>query len=154
MCRHFGVLRSVGQSMLSRAISGGGESGFPRGSRRQSLARRLPIGGAMAGAYSLDLRVRVVEAVNEGATRHEASERLGVSISSAIRWHRACATRAGARPNPAAEAVRRWMTMPRRLSRLSRSSVTGHWMRSWRRCTSGRYPAAARRCIVFWSVTA
>lgn len=43
----------------------------------------------MAGAYSSDLRVRVVEAVDEGATRHEASERFGVSISSAVRWHQA-----------------------------------------------------------------
>ena len=41
----------------------------------------------MAGPYSPDLRVRVVEAVDEGATRHEASERFGVSVSSAIRWH-------------------------------------------------------------------
>ena len=64
------------------------------------------------------------------------------------------ALRGGTRPSPAAEAVRRWMTMPRRLSPLSKSSVTGHWMRLWRRCTSGRYPAAARRCIVSWSVTA
>ena len=43
----------------------------------------------MAGPYSSDLRVRVVEAVDEGATRHEASERFGVSISSAVRWHQA-----------------------------------------------------------------
>jgi transposase len=43
----------------------------------------------MAGGYSSDLRVRVVEAVDEGATRHEASERFGVSVSSAVRWHQA-----------------------------------------------------------------
>lgn len=43
----------------------------------------------MAGGYSPDLRVRVVEAVEEGATRHEASERFGVSVSSAVRWHQA-----------------------------------------------------------------
>jgi len=39
--------------------------------------------------YSWDLRVRVVEAVDEGATRREASERFGVSVSSAVRWHQA-----------------------------------------------------------------
>jgi transposase len=42
---------------------------------------------AMAKAYSSDLRERVVEAVNEGATRYEAAERFGVSVSSAVRWH-------------------------------------------------------------------
>lgn len=45
--------------------------------------------GAMAGPYSSDLRFRVVEAVNEGATRHEASERFSVSVSTAVRWHQA-----------------------------------------------------------------
>lgn len=43
----------------------------------------------MGVPYSPDLRVRVVEAVDEGASRHEASERFGISISSAIRWHQA-----------------------------------------------------------------
>ncbi|HTT85129.1 MAG TPA: helix-turn-helix domain-containing protein, partial [Rhizomicrobium sp.] len=41
----------------------------------------------MGKAYSMDLRVRVVEAVDEGAPRREAAERFGVSVSSAVRWH-------------------------------------------------------------------
>ena len=41
----------------------------------------------MTRAYSSDLRSRVVEAVNEGATRYEAAERFGISVSSAVRWH-------------------------------------------------------------------
>jgi transposase len=41
----------------------------------------------MGKPYSLDLRTRVVEAVNEGASRHEAAERFGISVSSAVRWH-------------------------------------------------------------------
>ena len=32
---------------------------------------------------------RVVEAVNEGATRSEAAERFCVGVSSAVRWHQA-----------------------------------------------------------------
>ena len=40
-------------------------------------------------AYSSDLRERVVAAVNEGATRHEAAERFDISVSSAVRWHQA-----------------------------------------------------------------
>jgi transposase len=43
----------------------------------------------MTRPYSADLRVRVVAAVDEGATRHEAAERFGVSVSSAVRWHQA-----------------------------------------------------------------
>jgi transposase len=36
--------------------------------------------------YSLDLRERVVEFVEAGASRHEAAECFVVSVSSAIRW--------------------------------------------------------------------
>jgi transposase len=40
----------------------------------------------MSKPYSLDLRERVVESVEAGASRHEAAERFEVSVSSAIRW--------------------------------------------------------------------
>ena len=40
----------------------------------------------MSKPYSLDLRERVVAAVEAGASRHEAAERFEVSVSSAIRW--------------------------------------------------------------------
>jgi transposase len=40
----------------------------------------------MPGAYSIDLRVRVVEAVEAGASRREAAERFEISASTAIRW--------------------------------------------------------------------
>jgi transposase len=43
----------------------------------------------MARPYSSDLRARVVEAVDEGATRYEAAERFGISVASAVRWHQA-----------------------------------------------------------------
>jgi len=41
----------------------------------------------MARAYSSDLRERVIEAIDEGATCREVGERFGVSVSSAVRWH-------------------------------------------------------------------
>jgi transposase len=41
----------------------------------------------MGKPYSSDLRARVVDAVDEGATRREAAERFGVSVSSTVRWH-------------------------------------------------------------------
>jgi len=43
----------------------------------------------MTRPYSSDLRVRVIEAVDEGATRAEAAERFGVSVATAVRWHQA-----------------------------------------------------------------
>jgi len=50
---------------------------------------RLLGGAHMARPYSSDLRERVVEAVNDGATRSEAAEHFGVGVSSAVRWHQA-----------------------------------------------------------------
>lgn len=40
----------------------------------------------MAKALSLDLRRRVVAAVDAGASRRQAAARFGVGVSSAIRW--------------------------------------------------------------------
>lgn len=43
----------------------------------------------MARAYSMDLRERVVAAVErDGLSRHEAAARFGVAASSAIKWVR------------------------------------------------------------------
>jgi transposase len=46
----------------------------------------------MARPYTSDLRERVVEAIDEGASRREAAERYAVSVSSAVRWHQAWRT--------------------------------------------------------------
>ena len=40
----------------------------------------------MSKSYSCDLRERVVEAVESGASRHEAADRFEISVSSAVRW--------------------------------------------------------------------
>ena len=40
----------------------------------------------MPESYSGDLRVRVIEEVESGASRHEAAERFDISVSSAVRW--------------------------------------------------------------------
>ncbi len=52
----------------------------------ESLGIDSPIGGAMPKSYSQDLRERVIEAVEMGASRHEAAKRFEVSVSSAVRW--------------------------------------------------------------------
>ncbi len=41
----------------------------------------------MAGALSLDLRARVIAAIEAGASCRQAGERFGVGVASAIRWH-------------------------------------------------------------------
>ena len=43
----------------------------------------------MPKSYSGDLRKRVIEAVEGGASRHEAAERFEISVSSAVKWLRA-----------------------------------------------------------------
>jgi len=54
----------------------------------------------MSQALSLDLRVRVLAAVEGGASHHEAAARFGVSAASVSRW-RALARRQGdAQPGP------------------------------------------------------
>ena len=40
----------------------------------------------MPRSLSMDLRSRVIQAVNEGASRREVAARFGVSAASAIRW--------------------------------------------------------------------
>jgi len=40
----------------------------------------------MPRGYSDDLRVRVIETVEAGASRREAAERFNLSASSAVRW--------------------------------------------------------------------
>lgn len=42
----------------------------------------------MAASLSEDLRVRIIRAVEAGASRRQAAARFGVSVSSAIRWMR------------------------------------------------------------------
>ena len=53
----------------------------------ESLCIDSPSRGlAMPKAYSCDLRERVIEAVETGASRREAAERFEVSASSAVKW--------------------------------------------------------------------
>jgi transposase len=47
--------------------------------------RRRP--AAMTKPLSLDLRRRVVEAIDTGMSRRSAADRFGVAASAAIKWH-------------------------------------------------------------------
>ena len=66
----------------------------------------------MAKPYSEDLRTRVVEAIDAGATIPEAAEQCGVSISSVVRFLKLHRERvASARPSSAATRILRWRRM-------------------------------------------
>jgi transposase len=54
----------------------------------------------MPKSYSGDLRERVIAAVEEGASRHEAAERFEISASSAVKWLQAWHDHGVAAPKP------------------------------------------------------
>src|SRR5262252_9690608 len=106
----------------------------------------------MARPYSSDLRERVVEAVDEGATRLEAAERFGVSVSSAVRWHQAWretgtfeAKSCGGSCSPLDDYAEEILALVEEQDDRTLDEIV-------RRCASSGYPEAARRCFVFWSV--
>src|SRR5256885_15511209 len=57
-------------------------------------------GCAMPKPCSSDLRERVIDAVEEGASRREAAERFEVSASSAVRWFQAWQKEGRRAPRP------------------------------------------------------
>ena len=54
----------------------------------------------MSKALSVDLRDRVIAAIDEGMSCRQAAARFGVSASSAIRWRVLVRERGNARPGP------------------------------------------------------
>jgi transposase len=78
----------------------------------------------MPKPYSADLRVRVVEAVDEGATRHEAAERFGVSVSSAVRWHQAWRHEGTIEAKRYGGSAHLWRITPRKFLPSSRNNRT------------------------------
>src|SRR5712691_7324616 len=67
----------------------------------ESLGIDSPFRGwAMPKSYSADLRARVIEAVEMGASRHEAADRFEVSVSSAVKWLQRWRESRSAAPKP------------------------------------------------------
>jgi transposase len=62
-------------------------------------------GWAMPKSYSGDLRERVIEAVEMGASRHEAAERFEVSVSSTVKWLQRWRESRNAAPKPRGGSV-------------------------------------------------
>ena len=59
----------------------------------------------MSKSYSGDLRERVIEAVELGASRREAAERFEVSVSSAVKWLQRWRESESAAPKPRGGSV-------------------------------------------------
>jgi transposase len=59
----------------------------------------------MPKSYSQDLRERVIEAVEMGASRHEAADRFEVSVSSAVKWLQRWRESKSAAPKPRGGSV-------------------------------------------------
>ena len=59
----------------------------------------------MPKSYSADLRERVIEAVEMGASRHEAADRFEVSVSSAVKWLQRWRESRSAAPKPRGGSV-------------------------------------------------
>ena len=97
----------------------------------------------MAGAYSQDLRDRVINAVVvEGMSRRAAAARFGVSGSSAIKWVERV-ERSGSRTAAKMGGYKRVRLEPHR------AFLEGLWRRNptsrCRRCAIGFCPSAASR---------
>ena len=67
----------------------------------ESLCIDSPARGlAMPKAYSCDLRERVIDAVETGASRREAAERFEISVASAVKWLQRWCRAKSAAPKP------------------------------------------------------
>src|SRR5216684_1002216 len=72
----------------------------------ESLCIDSPLRGlAMPKSYSGDLRERVIEAVEAGASRREAADRFEVSVSSVVKWVQRWHESRSAAPKPRGGSV-------------------------------------------------
>ena len=62
-------------------------------------------GVPMPKSYSCDLRKRVIEMVEAGASRHEAADHFAVSLSSVVKWMQRWNERRSAAPKPRGGSV-------------------------------------------------
>src|ERR1700686_4613384 len=93
---------------LTKGVPGRFEStGIPKELRMSESAciDSLVRGLAMPKSYSGDMRERVIESVEMGASRREAAEHIGVSASSAVRWLQRWDESRSAAPKPRGGSV-------------------------------------------------
>jgi transposase len=108
----------------------------------------------MARPYSSDLRARVVEAVDEGATRYEAAERIGISVASAVRWHQAWRNEGTIEAKPCGGSrspLEEYAAEIVELIEAQRDWTLDEFVAAMHK---RRIREVARRCFVFWCATA
>ena len=84
---------------LERRPSGLSQSGYSARHGSDSM-RGFGRRAAMPSALSVDLRERVVGAIEQGSSRRQAAKRFGVSPASAIRWHEGFVQQGRLTPKP------------------------------------------------------
>jgi len=78
----------------------------------------------MHGPYPGELRMRVIDFVEEGGSRREAAEQFEVSVSSAIRWVQRFRENGASEAMPVEEVLRHWRSTRGRSSPSSASNRT------------------------------
>jgi transposase len=107
----------------------------------------------MPKAYSGDLRERVIEAVEEGASRHEAAEHFGVSVSSAVKWLQRWRKSRSAAPKPRGGSVSPLEEVAARVLTLVAEQQDLTLMETVAERAGGGFEPAAARSGVFSTAT-
>ena len=104
---------------------------------------------AMPKPYSDDLRERVIEAVEAGASRREAAERFNLCPSFAVKWLQRWRDTGSARAKPTGGSRSPLEEHAKALLALVARRRDSTLDESLPRCASGGFPAAALRSAVF-----
>src|ERR1700732_443155 len=106
-------------------------------------------GRAMPKSYSGDLRERVIEAVESGASRRETAERFEVSVSSAIKWLQRWHESKSAVPKPRGGSVSPLEAVAEQILDLIAQQPDLTWWRRSQSCASDGFAPAVARFGVF-----
>ena len=108
----------------------------------------------MRAPYPGELRMCVIEFVEDGASRREAAEQYAVSPSTAVRWVHQFREDGTSQPMPRGEVLRCLRSIRSASSRSSARSQISRSMRLLRHCANSRSREAVARCRVSLLVTA
>jgi transposase-like protein len=92
----------------------------------------------MPSALSVDLRERVIAAIEAGASQRQAAKRFGIAAASAIRWHDHFRQEGRIAPKASGEA-----------RQPSRRTLIGSW-----RCAKRTRTSSCGSCVMRWPSTA
>src|SRR5262249_55307999 len=108
----------------------------------------------MPKAYSGDLRVRVIEAVEAGASRHEAAECFEVSVASAVKWLQRWNKERSAAPKPRGGSVSPLEVFAsKRLNRTTYFLTASGSEKMWRGRAAGGYESKVCLILPSWCLS-